>query len=180
MCTLALLASCRREDEPETSVTSNPQEILAHQDAPWGADKAGFQCSIACSSLVVTPSKPADLSLRVRNHGDAPVQYHIDTCDGPTYQIQASWPNGTVVKFSDLEQQEHHPCGVTNWISLAVGKTNLHTLAIRTGTFLKDEYLFIGPELGSPIEQYGLLDMKLTLMDIESNTIQLDIKRGTP
>jgi hypothetical protein len=180
LCTLALLVSCGRDTVRAPAAAPLPRKAEIYETAPWGAASARLQCSIACSNPIVTPFSPVDLVLRVRNNANGAVRYHLENCDGPTYQIQASWPNGENLQFSDLVQQEHDPCGVTNWITLAAGETNRHNLVMRMGTFLNDEWLFAGSELGAPIKQYDTLSMKLRLMDIESNTIKLIIKKETP
>jgi len=146
----------------------------------WGAETNGLQCSLQCSVQNVSEGQAAELILRVHNVGKEARKYHISSCCGPTFKVVATFQDGSVLNFTDLVQQEHHPCGIINWIDLRPAETKEHKLELRVGRFLGQRYMFVGPELGAPLDHYGRLTIRIVLNDIQSNTISIEIVEEKP
>ncbi len=171
-CVTLISQICAQTSEPPTSA---PQERNM-----WGIEANGLQCSLRCTKPEVSKGQPAQLVLKMRNVGKTARNYHISGCCGPTFKIIASFRNGHVMNFGDLEQQEHHPYPVTHWIELQPDKMNEHKFNLRIGQFLKEKYLFIDPELGAELDQYGELSLRFVINNVESNTVQITVKERKP
>lgn len=146
----------------------------------WGEEANGLQCSLQCTKQQVSEEQVAELILRVRNVGKAARKYHVSSCCGPTFKVVATFQDGFVLDFADLVQQEHHPCGVINWIDLRAGETKEHKLALRVGQFLGQRYMFVGPELGAQLDHYGRLTVGIIVDNVQSNTVGMEIEEEKP
>jgi len=49
---------------------------------------------------------------------------------------------------------------------------------LRIAQFLREKYLFIDPELGAPLDQYGELSLKFIINNVESNTVEIQVKES--
>jgi len=142
----------------------------------WGAEADALQAGLQCTNHQVSEEQPAELILRVRNVGRAARKYHVSSCCGPTFKVIATFQDGSALSFADLVQQEHHPCGVINWIDLRAGETKEHKLEFRVGRFLGQRYVFVGRELGAPFDHCGRLAIRIIVDNVQSNTVSMDIK----
>lgn len=157
-----------------------PARSGAHAAQTWGAEANGLRCSLQCTKQHVSEEQVAELILRVRNVGKAARKYHVSSCCGPSFKVVATFQDGFVLDFADLAQQEHHPCGVINWIDLRPGETRQHKLALRVARFLGQRYMFVGPELGARLDHYGRLTVGIILDNVQSNTVSMEIKEEKP
>jgi len=169
-CVTLISQICAQSSEP---LMFGPQERNK-----WGIETNGLQCSLQCTKPEILEGQPAQLILKVRNVSKTTRKYHISSCCGPTFKVIASFRNGQVMNFADLEQQEHHPHPVTHWIELQPEKMNEHKYDLRIAQFLREKYLFIDPELGAPLDQYGELSLKFIINNVESNTVEIQVKES--
>ena len=147
----------------------------ASQPESWGKTVNGLKSSLSCSEKYVAEGRPVRLILRVRNVSESLQKYSVSSCCGPTFKVIASFKTNSPLEFADLVQQEHHPCGVADWIELRPGEVKQHQFALKVGQFLRNNYLFLGPELGVPLKQYGELSLRLDLKGLVSNPITINI-----
>jgi hypothetical protein len=159
---------------------SEPQRSASRDTTKREIEKNDLKCSLRCTEAEVFEGKPAQLILKVRNVGKTDKNYHITDCCGPTIKIIASFRNGQVLNFADLQQQEHHPHPVTHWIELPPDGMNEHEYNLRINQFLKEDYLFIDPELGAPLYQYGKLSLRIVVNNVESNIVEITVRGKKP
>lgn len=162
-----------------SGLSSEPPPCIQETET-WGAETNGLQCSLHCTKQEVSEGQTVQLVLEVRNVGKVARRYHVSSCCGPTFKVIATFLDGSMLNFTDLEQQEHHPHPVIHWVELSPGEAREHKFDLRIGQFMKQRYVFIGPELGASLNRNGELTVRFVLNGLQSNTIRLVVKGGKP
>lgn len=144
----------------------------------WGPETNGLRCSLQSTKQEVCEGEAVQLLLKVCNVGKVARRYHVSSCCGPTFEVIATFQDGSLLNFIDLEQQEHHPHPVIHWIELGPGEVSEHNFDLRIGQFMKQRYVFIDPELGVSLHRNGELTLRFVLSQLRSNAIKLVIIGG--